>query len=316
MAFHRIDSFLFDSIHSILSPDDVRLEVILVADGQARGSIDTVRLAFAGDSRVLVLENPGVGRIAALNHGITAARFEYIGRMDSDDVSIAGRWAMQARYLSENPRVAAVGGQVLLMDADGQVYRRLRYPLRVKGRLKKPLQPPIAQPASMFRKPLWEQVGGYRELFPYVEDHDLWLRFLDLGEIHNLSSTVLKYRVHPGQISMNFNDLQLRDAALANLSNLLVETPEQINALFHGATNDDDLVRALKHLAEFDAPHRSAATRIIGDYFLRSWRTLSFRSLLLLTRRAPLQALSLAGIACWDVITLKLLGLNRQKIAD
>jgi hypothetical protein len=168
----------------------------------------------------------------------------------------------------------------------------------------------------MFRKSLFERVGKYRELFPFVEDHDLWLRFLDLGEIHNLSATVLKYRVHPGQISINFSNLQRRDAALANLSNLLVETPAQVTALFHGEANDEDLKHALRSLDEFEATHRSAATRIIGDYFLRSWRTLSLRSMLLLMRRAPLQALSLTGRVFRDLFKLKAIGLNRQKIVD
>jgi len=59
----------------------------------------------------------------------------------------------------------------------------------------------LAHPAAMYRRDVALKVGGYRQKYAPAEDLDLWLRMLDFGEIGNLPSEVIKYRIHSHQTS-------------------------------------------------------------------------------------------------------------------
>lgn len=275
MAFHRVDKFLEDAIESILTAQNVELELIAVADGSAKLSSRDVAQTFAHDSRVLIAENPGQGRVAALNYGISLASHEFIGRMDSDDISMPDRLAKQAEYLNSHPDVNVVGGSIQLMDKAGNLGRVQQYRPSIKSRLKKPIHPPVAHPATMFRKSVWNQVGGYRENYPLVDDQDLWLRMLDRGEIHNLGEVVLHYRIHEDQLSSHHLPAQLRDSTLAGLENVLGEVPETLLELSSQGLDYPWLRRVVRNTNFGNRKRRSAVLRLLGDYVLRNWRGIS-----------------------------------------
>ena len=48
----------------------------------------------------------------------------------------------------------------------------------------------------MVRKIASATSGAYDERFPCAEDYSLWLRLAEFGELHNLNSVHLYYRVH------------------------------------------------------------------------------------------------------------------------
>jgi hypothetical protein len=56
--------------------------------------------------------------------------------------------------------------------------------------------------ALIIRKDAFLKVGGHRPVFVRAEDYDLWLRIAQHFQIANLDRVVLKYRIHPDQISM------------------------------------------------------------------------------------------------------------------
>jgi GT2 family glycosyltransferase len=53
----------------------------------------------------------------------------------------------------------------------------------------------------MFRRDVYERVGGYREVFYYAQDSDLWLRMAQLGGIGYVPEVLYRYRVSPDSIS-------------------------------------------------------------------------------------------------------------------
>ena len=57
-------------------------------------------------------------------------------------------------------------------------------------------------------------VGGYRNIVPDAEDHDLWLRIADHFELANLKEVVLKYRLHPFQVTVR----KCRQMAISGLA--------------------------------------------------------------------------------------------------
>ncbi|MCC7276131.1 MAG: hypothetical protein IT561_25920 [Alphaproteobacteria bacterium] len=61
-------------------------------------------------------------------------------------------------------------------------------------------------------------LGGYRKVFEFAEDYDLWLRVIEAHEISNLDDIVLLHRVHADQISGRRGAQQALAARFARIS--------------------------------------------------------------------------------------------------
>ena len=87
MPVYNAGAYLAPAIESVLGQTLRDLELIIVDDVSTDGSLDVARGYAAKDSRVRVMamENNG-GPGIARNRGIDAARGEYLGFMDSDDL--------------------------------------------------------------------------------------------------------------------------------------------------------------------------------------------------------------------------------------
>jgi glycosyltransferase involved in cell wall biosynthesis len=119
--------------------------------------------------------------------------------IDADDVNEPDRLERQTRFLAEHPEVAAVGGQISVIDGVGMVSSsRSLFPLDHLDILRDMLDgPALAQPAVLFRRDAVLAVGNYRNVGPVnVEDYDLWLRLAARYCLANLTDIVLRYRVH------------------------------------------------------------------------------------------------------------------------
>jgi hypothetical protein len=93
-----------------------------------------------------------------------------------------------------------------------------------RGLLSKPFDSAVSNPTGMLRKVALERCGGgYREEFSQsaVEDFELWNRILEIGEIHNLNERLVKYRIHPDQLSQANPDSNLFFRRLAIMNALL-----------------------------------------------------------------------------------------------
>jgi hypothetical protein len=102
--------------------------------------------------------------------------------------------------LEKNPHVLALGGQLQLIDKNGESLGKAKYRKRI-GLNNSDLfaNSPIAHPAAMIRLESLYGIGGYRDFLP--EDWDLWVRLREVGIIENLGEVVLRYRIHPNQLS-------------------------------------------------------------------------------------------------------------------
>lgn len=82
---YKVEPYLQKCIDSILSQTFRDLELILVDDGSPDNCPAICDAAAEQDERVVVIHRKNVGLSAARNAGLTAARGDYIGFVDSDD---------------------------------------------------------------------------------------------------------------------------------------------------------------------------------------------------------------------------------------
>jgi glycosyltransferase involved in cell wall biosynthesis len=154
------------------------LEVIVVDDGSTDGTADLLRQEF-GD-RVRCLRKPNGGVSAARNHGLAAARGEYLALLDSDDEWTPDHVEAQVTFLEARPDFGLVLTDVMRMDAerrDFELFRRRDFLPTDGAILAHVLRNPTLVPASAtFRRAVYEDVGGFDEGLRTAEDLDFHLR--------------------------------------------------------------------------------------------------------------------------------------------
>jgi GT2 family glycosyltransferase len=203
MPVHNGEAYLSPAIDSILGQTFRDFEFIIVDDGSSDRSRDIIRDYARVDARIRPFYCEHRGITVVLNQGVTAARGEFIARMDADDISLPERLAVQLRFLDENPSVVAVGCALDVIDPDGDSISVMRWPIEHEEIDRRLLigQGGLPHPAAMIRRQALLAVGGYREQYQVAQDKDLWLRLAEHGRLANLPTPLLRYRQHLRSIS-------------------------------------------------------------------------------------------------------------------
>ena len=228
-------NFLSECIDSIqeqtMSKSD--FEVVIVADRVDR--VEVADILKGSNLHIRIIPSPNPGIVAALNTGLKNISSEYVARMDEDDLMYPNRLHAQLEYLENTPICVAVGGQLELIDENGTRIGESRFRKKI-GTSNKELfsSSPLAHPAAMIRRSTISQIGGYRNFL--AEDWDLWVRLREVGEVHNLSQQVIKYRVHNNQLSRQKMYAQSQARLIVGVSHFArqgdyVDIPESISEL-------------------------------------------------------------------------------------
>jgi glycosyltransferase involved in cell wall biosynthesis len=210
LSVYNGEKYLAPAIDSVLHQTHNNLELILVNDGSVDCSLQIMK-AYR-DSRIKIIDlKENQGLVAALNIGIAAAQGDYVARMDSDDIACPDRLEQQLRFLNCND-VDVCGSAITLFGVGRE--REVSFPegdTDIKFRLL--YSSSLAHPTVMGRRDCFSTYA-YRKDFPVSEDYDLWTRMSQAGiRFGNIAKPLLRYRVHPNQISVKKRLQQLREGA-------------------------------------------------------------------------------------------------------
>lgn len=190
------------SLNSIYNQTLPPNEVILVEDGPLTTELDAVINDFKTKCPSLKLvklaQNQGLGK--ALNEGLNHCSFDYVARMDSDDICFPERFEKQMSYLESHPDIDVIGcwTQEFCMDEKGemQLMSLKRFPHNVWDNFKYCTKRcPIEHPAVIFKKGSVVEVGGYQHCYLF-EDYHLWARmFVNGSKFYNIQEPLLYFRM-------------------------------------------------------------------------------------------------------------------------
>lgn len=202
MPVYNARTYLVSAMASIIEQTHRDWEMICVNDGSTDASSDLLEWFARQDSRIRVVHQANTGIVGALNAGCSLAKAPLICRMDQDDVALPNRLQLQLDHLRRNPNCTVVGGAILEMDSEGDPLAISHLPLEHEQIVEHLLTRRTGHfhPTTMFRAEAFEAVGGYRGQYEWVEDHDLWLRLAQRGQLANLREVVLCYRQHAQSI--------------------------------------------------------------------------------------------------------------------
>lgn len=102
------ECFLREAIESVLAQTYRPLELIVVDDGSTDRTSEIAR-SYA---QISYIRQPNGGVAAARNRGIQATSGEYLAFLDSDDVWLPGKLALQMEAFEVDPTIEIVSGHV------------------------------------------------------------------------------------------------------------------------------------------------------------------------------------------------------------
>jgi glycosyltransferase involved in cell wall biosynthesis len=200
-------------------------EVLLWDNGSSDGTVEEAKRWIPARLPGLVIADRPLPLHDCLAAMVVEAHSEFIARMDGDDICLPDRFERQLVAMLSDPGLAVLGGQIDLIDADGEKTGEIcDYPTDFCGALTKLIVvPPLPHPGVMMRRSIILAAGNYCVSKP-VEDFDLWFRVAKFGKITNLAEKVLRYRInstsvvnhakHTGELASS-----IRDCVRINLHN-------------------------------------------------------------------------------------------------
>ena len=201
------EKYLEKCVNSILNQTFADFEFIIVDDGSTDKTLK--KLLEINSPRIKIIQQPNQGQAKALISGIKQARGDLIARLDVDDYSLHDRLKRQVEFMDLNPKVVLCGSRF------EELYNKNLLPQRVQFaktdlEIKRIISHfnPFAHSATMFRRDAYLKVGGYDKSFSIGMDYHLWIRLMEVGEVHNLDEVLTIVRVHDESISMKNSRLK------------------------------------------------------------------------------------------------------------
>ena len=202
MAVYNEETYIKDSVKSILNQSFKNFELIIIDDGSIDGTTQIIN-SF-NDSRIRLIKNEeNLGLTKSLNRGLKVAEGKYIARMDADDIALPDRLKVQFNYLEKELDVGVLGGQAIQFY-DDNFKKVLKHKVTSFKEIKATLfcNNPMIHSTIMIRKSiLVENNITYDETMKASQDYEMWIRLSSYTKIVNLSNILILYRLRNNSIT-------------------------------------------------------------------------------------------------------------------
>ena len=190
------------AIRSVLAQTERDFELIVVDDGSADGTPECVLAEFGDDDLALLRLPECRGVSAARNHGLAAARGEWIAFLDSDDEWRPAKLEKQMAGLHSSGLFVCHTDETWIRN--GVRVNPHKHHRKYGGwifRLALPLC--VMSPSSIVvHRTVFEAIGTFDEALPACEDYDFFLRLTCRYEVLYLEEElIVKYGGHDDQLS-------------------------------------------------------------------------------------------------------------------
>jgi glycosyltransferase involved in cell wall biosynthesis len=201
---HNLERYLPACLDSLLAQEKFEDWECIVIDDASPDRCGEIADGYTSiDPRFRVIHNTKNRYLAeARNVGIRVARGQYILALDADDELGPRALRVLSEALDQNKNLDIVTGAFELIEPDGRHWISTWPPQKptFDDQVRKHNQVPYA---SMYRRRLWERVGGYRRRCKTAEDADNWLRLMSYGAVpaRVTDAPTLVYNNRPNSMS-------------------------------------------------------------------------------------------------------------------
>jgi glycosyltransferase involved in cell wall biosynthesis len=179
-------------------------EMVLVIDGPIGSDQDDVIAAFVAraviPTRLVRLPVNG-GLAEAMNAGLDHCDGNLIMRMDSDDICTRDRLETQLAYAENHPDIDVIASWSEEFFEDG-ARSQLKVTPTSHDAIVRALRwrNVVHHPTLLIKKNVLTRIGGYRALFGFLEDYDLFVRLILSGaKFHAIPKVLIRIRSSSAQ---------------------------------------------------------------------------------------------------------------------
>lgn len=198
--------FLPDALASIARQAVPVAEILVVDAGSSDDSLAVIAGLAASDPRVRLLHSQAANPSGVRNCGLAEATGEVIAFLDADDLWPEDKLARQLARLAAAPAVDVVSGFVQYFDRLDPASLAPAADSRVETLFH------VHLGAALFRRSVFDAVGGFDESLRYSEDVDLLLRIREADTpMTILRARTLYYRRHDASLMSQADPAKERD---------------------------------------------------------------------------------------------------------
>ena len=214
IPIYNAESYLTDAIKSVLAQTYPYWELLLIDDGSTDNSLKIAQEFAVKDNRIRVISDGLNKKLPArLNQIINEAKYDYIARMDADDVMHPQRLEKQLSFLENNKIYDLVSNGLISIDNQNEIKGFRCVSQLYDDFSQTSLSYPVLHPSVMARKS-WYERNQYSLEYPRAEDFELWTRAITKNDFNMavLPDLLLYYR-EEGNLSIekiinSYKDMQ------------------------------------------------------------------------------------------------------------
>lgn len=208
-----------DSIKNQTAVEHI-LEIIVINDGSTDDSLNLVKKYIKDNKNIpiIIIDKPNGGVSSARNVGMKVAKGEWIALLDSDDDWLPKKIEIQIKTIQEHPEIDFLGG-----DIDDRGLKILWK--RIKGLYKADVKDVCLKmfpqtSVAIFRRNIFEKIGGYDENQSYAEDGNYFLKICANYKYYHLPIQMVYYG--GGKPGFGFSGLSanLKEMYEGNIKNI------------------------------------------------------------------------------------------------
>ncbi|WP_039970707.1 glycosyltransferase [Vibrio halioticoli] len=202
MSVYKSDNlYYFETALNSMLNQSYKCDIYIFIDGEIdKGILDIIYSYSKLDNVFYVKSNVNIGLAKALNNLIDLIiehDYDYVARMDSDDISHSDRIEKQVGFLNENSDISVVGTACHEFGASFALDKKVLPTNHDDLRRFSVYRCPFVHPTVMFRSSIFNCGVRYPEDSPLTEDMALWFKLLDLGHrFSNINECLLDYRLN------------------------------------------------------------------------------------------------------------------------
>ncbi|MBF8224473.1 glycosyltransferase family 2 protein [Halomonas sp. 328] len=205
-AWYNRADYICDTIDSLLAQDFDSFEVIVINDGSSDPRVREILNSYS-DARLRVVHQENAGLTTTLVRAVNLSRAPFVAIQGAGDISYPTRLKKQFEAFERHPEIAIVGCYYDVVDLNGGSKKKVTLTAPPVGALRKMR---FSHGELMYRKEVYDNVGGYREIFDVGQGSDLWMRMLRKNRAFVVCSPLYQQRVFEDGVSNNYSKLAAR----------------------------------------------------------------------------------------------------------
>jgi glycosyltransferase involved in cell wall biosynthesis len=190
--------YIKQSINSCLSQAYKNIELIIVDDGSLK-DIKKIIQSYTDNKIIYIRHKKNLGLANALNTGFSNASGEYLTWTSDDNFYDPRAMEFMIEALEKNQKIDFIYTNYYIINEEGKKSKAIKV-----GSVKSLDRCNCIGPCFLYRRRVYEKIGGYNPVFFLAEDYEYWLRIREQFKMQKLNQFLYFYREHKDRLTTNY----------------------------------------------------------------------------------------------------------------